>query len=66
MIIIQIKLTIPSILFQNNASNGSNISRVNFDAITEEPNGIMSIHSAGSFNGVFPNNTQNGSGSGNS
>ena len=57
------KLTIPPILLQNNASNGSNTSDVSFDAITKEPNG-MSICSAGSFNGVFPNNTQKGSGSG--
>ena len=47
-----------SIPLQNNASNGS------CDAITEEPNGVMSIYSAGSFNGVFRNNAQNGGGSG--
>ena len=53
------KLTILPIILQKNASNDSNISGVSFDTITEEPNGMMSnnsnstIHSGGSFDGVF-------------
>ena len=59
------KSTIPSIISQNSASN-SNTSGVSFDAITEEPNSSCTIYSTGTFNGVFPNNTQSGSGSGSS